>query len=161
LLHAVHTLRLIRDLAMIQNIPFRRDGGVTPSDLLFTELLDACRHSGGLARCSEVAQRLARRRPDGVTWLEDCLRRRTLVSLDWHSGPWLPLFQFDLSDMTLREAVRRASAELSGVMDGWDLAAWYVRPQCLLQHRSPLELLDTQPELVRDAARQEHFVRAA
>lgn len=132
---------------------------VEPSDRLFIELLDAYRCCGGLARRSEVAGRVARRRPDGAAWLEDCLRRRALIALDWHSASWLPLFQFEPSDMSLREAVCRPSAQLGAVMDGWELAVWFVRPQCLLQHRPPLALLDTQPELVMDAARQEHFVR--
>ena len=132
-----------------------------PLDVLFAELLNAYRRSGGLARGSEVAMRAANRRLDGMAWLEDCLQRRMLISLDWHSGLWLPLFQFDRSDMSLREDVRGPCSELSGVMDGWELALWFVRPQCLLHHCSPLDVLDTQPELVLDAARREHFLQGA
>jgi hypothetical protein len=128
-------------------------------DLLFVELLDAYRPSGGLARYTEVTMRMTRRRSDGVTWLESCLRHRRLVAIDWHSELWLPLFQFAAPDMSLREDAHRLCAELNGVMDGWDLAAWFIQPQCLLQYRSPLELLGTQPGSVLDAARQEHFVR--
>jgi hypothetical protein len=128
-------------------------------DTLFTELLGAYRCSGGLARGSEVALRAANRRSDGTAWLEDCIERRRLVSLDWHSGLWLPLFQFEPSDMSLRNDVHRTCAELGGVMDGWDLAVWFIRPQWLLQHRSPLQLLDSDPERVFEAARREHFLQ--
>jgi hypothetical protein len=128
-------------------------------DTLFTELLAAYRHSGGLARGSEVALRVANRRSDGTAWLEDCIERRTLVSLDWHSGLWLPLFQFEPSDMSLRNEVHRTCTELCGVMDGWDLAVWFIRPQRLLQHCSPLQLLDSDPERVFEAARREHFLQ--
>lgn len=103
--------------------------------------------------------RAARRRIDGTSWLENCLQRGMLIAFDWHSGLWLPLFQFDRVDMSLREEVFRPCVELSGVMDGWELALWFVRPQCSLQHRSPLELLETQPSLVLDAARREHFLK--
>ena len=130
-----------------------------PIDILFTDLLNGFRRSGGLARGSEVAMRAAGRRLDGMVWLEGCLQRRMLIALDWHWGLWLPLFQFDPSDMSLREEVQRPCAELSGVMDGWEMAQWFVRPQCLLQHRSPLALLDTEPGLVLDAARREHFLQ--
>jgi hypothetical protein len=136
-----------------------RFASAQPLDTLFAELLNAYRRSGGLARGSEVAMRAARRRPAGTAWLEDCLQRRMLISLDWHSGLWLPLFQFDRSDMSLREEVRGPCAELSGVMDGWELAQWFIRPQCLLHHCSPLELVDTQPALVLEAARREHFIQ--
>ncbi|RYF45779.1 MAG: hypothetical protein EOO27_40720 [Comamonadaceae bacterium] len=130
-----------------------RPAAAAPLDVLFTEVLHAYRRSGGLARGSEVAMRASCRRPDGTAWLEDFLHRRVLISLDWHSGLWLPLFQFDPSDMSMREEVRRPCAELACVMDGWDLALWFIRPQPLLHDCSPLEVLDTQPALVLDAAR--------
>jgi hypothetical protein len=130
-----------------------------PLDVVFAELLNAYRRSGGLARASEVAMRAASRRRDGSAWLEDCLQRRVLISFDWHAGLWLPLFQFTPTDMSLREDVCRPCAELSGIMDGWELALWFVRPQCLLHHCSPLDMLDTEPALVLDAARCAHFVQ--
>ncbi|MBB1600472.1 hypothetical protein [Variovorax sp. UMC13] len=130
-------------------------------DALFVELLNGYRRSGGLARGSEVAVRAAQRRCDGTSWLENCLERRMVIALDWHSGLWLPLFQFDRRDMSLREEVRGPCAELSGIMDGWELALWFIRPQCLLHHCSPLELLDSQPAVVLDAARREHFLQCA
>ena len=154
---ALHPVRT----AMPSPAPMPPPARVAPSDHVFAELLDACRPSGGLARHGEVAGRAARRRPDSAAWLDDCLRRRALIAFDWHAGPWLPLFQFEPSDMSLREAVRPALAQLGHVMDGWELAAWFVRPQCVLQHRAPMDLLDTQPALVMAAARQAHFVRAA
>ncbi|MDB5826037.1 MAG: hypothetical protein JWQ73_257 [Variovorax sp.] len=126
---------------------------------MFMELLAAYRPSGGLARGSEVAIRAASTRPDSMAGLEQCLEQRLLVSLDWHSALWLPLFQFDRSDMSLRNEVQRACAELRGVMDDWELAAWFVRPQCALHHCSPLHVLDAEPELVVEAARREHFLQ--
>ena len=152
----------VRDANARQTFPSRspvRPGRANAAalDALFTELLDAYRRSGGLARGSEVAMRAASRRQDGSAWLEDLLRRRMVISLDWHSGLWLPLFQFDRSDMSVREEVRRPCAELAPVMDGWDLAQWFIRPQCLLHHCSPLDMLETQPALVLDAARSTAF----
>ena len=130
-------------------------------DVLFIQLLDAYRPSGGMARRSEVALYMGRRRQDSVVRLEHCLQHRLLVAIDWHSQTWLPMFQFVSSDGSLREEVSRPCAELSSVMDDWELASWFVQPQCALQHRPPLQLLNTQPGLVLDAARQERFVRDA
>jgi hypothetical protein len=128
-------------------------------DALFIELLNAYRSRGGLARASEVTARVVSRRPVGIAWIEQCFAHRLLVSVIWHSMVWLPLFQFERSDMTLRDEVFRTCGELRDVMDDCEMAAWFVHPQCGLNHCSPLDMLDSRPELVVEAARREHFLQ--
>jgi hypothetical protein len=130
-------------------------------DERFTDLLSGCRPSGGLARDNEIAARVVARHPGGFVWLARHIASRELLFFAWRDALWFPVFQFDRTDMSLRHSVARVSAELTGWTDDWERVHWFVRPHCALVHRTPIELVDAQPERVMEVARMERYLHNA
>jgi len=81
-----------------------------------------------------------------------------VFSFEWQAAHWVPMFQFDLRDMSVKPRPRRVVAELAEVFDGWALATWFVHPNSWLHGRRPVELLDTHLEAVLEAARGDRYV---
>lgn len=102
-------------------------------DALFVDMLRAYRRSGGLAREAEVLGRAAECRSPG--WRVGSTRD-TIICFEWEQRFWLPWFQFDPADMSLRPGPARVIAELSPILDGWGLASWFARPGCPTHGRS-------------------------
>ena len=74
------------------------------ADSEFVQMLNGFRSSGGLARLSEVVALSERRGSLDIAALSGSLARRELICFEWQSEGWLPLFQFDPLDMTIRSA---------------------------------------------------------
>ena len=68
------------------------------------------------------------------------------------------MFQFELRDLSVKQGPRKVLAELSPVLDGWALAAWFARPNSWLNDRSPVDTLDSNLAAVLAAARADRFV---
>ena len=83
---------------------------------------------------------------------------REVISFDWQSTTMLPLFQFDLSSMTMRQSVTELLHELTEVFDDWDLALWFAQPNSWLDQQAPVALLNLDPKGVLDAARADRFI---
>ncbi|CAA2102281.1 hypothetical protein [Variovorax paradoxus] len=128
---------------------------VTPGDLRFLDLLAAYRTSGGLATGHEIS---ARRPLDGLSAVARAVAAREVIVVDWGGQRWLPFFQFERGDVTVRQPVRALLGELSGVLDDWDIAQWFVQPDAWLDGAQPLHLLATDFPRVHDAARALRFV---
>jgi len=134
---------------------------IEPLDRRFTELLAGYRTAGGLARDSEIVPRVADRHPGGCVWLSRQIACRGLLFFTWQEALWFPVFQFEKTDMSQRNAVARIAAELAGWTDDWERVQWFVRPHCALDDRTPLSLLDAEPGRVAEAARMERFLQNA
>jgi len=79
-------------------------------------------------------------------------------SFEWQANDWVPMFQFDLRDMSIKLRPRRVVAELAEVFDGWALAAWFAHPNRWLRNRRPLDVLDSSLTSVLDAARADRLI---
>ena len=127
-------------------------------DEQFVSLLSLYRGSGGLARAEEVSEIFRHRDgPDAATlaqWIVD----KEVLSLEWQSATWLPLFQFKPADMTPRPELAQVMAELNAVFDAWQLADWFAQPHACLARRTPVEALVSDPAAVLHAARAERFI---
>ena len=128
----------------------------------FIAMLDAYRPSGGLARADEV---IALSQPaEGVSsgrgahGLGQPTVRRNMVCFDWESTLWIPLFQFDRSDMSLRPAVRHVQRELISVFNAWEIAMWFCQPNPWLDDRRPADMLADSATEVLHAARAARYV---
>ncbi len=130
----------------------------TMTDRAFVSLFRAYRPHGGLARGDEVAERLHRMRGTGLGSLARRILARELICFEWHGELWLPLLQFDKSDMSLRPAIAQLAAELAGVFDAWELCCWLAAPNSSLDDRAPLDVLENDPGAVLQAARLDRFV---
>lgn len=120
------------------------DASGTCEDSQFVALLSAYRHSGGLARETQLRPAVA--------------GSAELVRFDWSGWTWLPMFQFSAGGISLRPEVQRILAELPRALDGWGRTQWFASPNAWLRHRRPVDLLDGRADLVAEAARVDRFI---
>ena len=131
--------------------------GEAVKDALFVDMLRAFRRSGGLAREAEVLDRSQACSTPG--WRVDSANG-SLICFEWGQRFWLPWFQFDPSDMSLRPGPGKVIAELSAVFDGWEMASWFVRPNLWVGDAKPIDLIDDCLASVLGAARADRFIAA-
>jgi len=127
----------------------------------FVNLLNAFRESGGLARANEVAAQFQRRSEQDISVLGGWLLKRQAIAFEWHSKLWMPLFQFNPSDMSLRAGLAGILAELVVVYNDWDLASWFAKPNPWLSEALPADTLAVAAAQVLWAARAERSAVAA
>lgn len=119
---------------------------------------DAYRRSGGLARGEELARLLEDQRRGDFVSLAKLIAAGEVLAFEWRDAHWIPMFQFDLGDLSIKPAPRRVLAELSKAFDGWSLAAWFVEPSSWLNRQRPVDLLESDPSAVLEAARADRFI---
>lgn len=128
-------------------------GGEAERDRQFVRMLRAFRETGGLARGDEVADLLMQRNAGDVSRLARWIVTRQVISFDWRGELWVPLFQFELATMALRQETRHLSAELSPVLDGWGVALWCASPHEKLDGCAPADVVAGAYDEVLAAAR--------
>jgi hypothetical protein len=126
------------------------------SDDTFMLLLDAYRSSGGLARAPEVLAMCKHRPGVDVSTLARWLVKGSVISFDWQSKIWVPLFQFSRVDMGLQPGLNLVLAELGPYLSPWEMAVWFAQPHEHLAHAAPCDVLGTDPLAVLDAAWSDH-----
>jgi hypothetical protein len=136
------------------------DSGPTAltADHDFINMRNALRASGGVARGSELAQRLDAQGGQGAIRLARLIVAGDIFSFDWHDSFWVPMFQFKPDDLTVAAGARAVTAELSAVFDGWSLALWFSQPNSWLQERLPVNVLASDLSAVLAAARADRFI---
>ena len=132
--------------------PFNRQG--------FDNMIGAYKTSGGTARVDDLALLLEERNQGDFVSLVKRIAARDVFSFEWQSHYWVPMFQFDQTDMSVRQEVRRVVHELAGVLDNWTLAQWFTEPNAWLKGRRPVDMVDCQFSEVLGAARSDRFVAA-
>ena len=133
---------------------------VLPSaaDQQFMDMLQAYRHSGGLLRAPDVAARCRPHSGTDVHTLAAWVRHRQVVSFEWLSRTWLPVFQFQRADMRRQAGLAEVLSELVGLYDDWQLANWFARPHQRLADGTPADRLSHAPTEVLVAARAEQWM---
>jgi hypothetical protein len=121
-------------------------------------MLDAYRRKGGLVSCDEAAMLLRRHHDQPISVLARWIVARKLVSFVWQSETLVPLFQFELADMSLRAAASDVVAELAGAFDDLELAAWFTRPNCWLGNAAPVDTIEADAPAVLQAARADRYI---
>jgi Protein of unknown function (DUF2384) len=134
------------------------------ADIGFIEMMRGYRCRGGLAREVEVLLQL-QQRPLGAEARSAPARRSIrpegwahAIRFEWGGWAWLPLFQFSLADLSLREAPALVVDALGPEFDGWEAAQWFITRNNWLHDRRPIDVMDTQLGLVLEAARTDRFV---
>ena len=131
---------------------------VLPEDRDFLAMHAAYRASGGLARGDDLARLFEDRRCGDFISLAGLITAGEIFSFDWHRSFWVPMFQFELRDLSIKPGPRQVLAELARAFDGWSLAIWFARPNSCLNGHRPVDLLDSDLPAVLDAARTDRFV---
>jgi hypothetical protein len=132
--------------------------GDEPSSNGFMNMLWAYRETGGTARGDDLSRLLQSRPNGGYLSLSRLIVTRKVFSFKWRSTYWVPMFQFDLSDLSVRPGPQQVLAELSDEYDDWSLAVWFTRPHRELHGAKPVDLMNTGLEAVLGAARADRFV---
>lgn len=126
----------------------------------FVDMLNAFRRSGGLARAQEVACRFKSENSGNVSPLAGWIDNRQVISLEWQSKIWMPLFQFNPSGTTLRAGLSAVLSELIQVHDDWGVATWFSQPSSRLAGGTPADLLAASASQVLNAAFAERAAAA-
>lgn len=136
------------------------DVGALPMDRDFVAMLSAYRPTGGIARTSELNRLLNQHRPGGAASISvrGLIDSGQLFGFEWRRTFWVPLFQFDLTHMSIKLTPRQVVAELASDFDGWALAVWFAQPNSWLHQRRPVDLLDWDLKRVLEAARTDRFI---
>jgi hypothetical protein len=136
------------------------DISATPSSTGFTAMLVAYRATGGTARGDDLARLLQDRPHDSYVSLARLIATRKVFSFEWRNTYWVPMFQFDLADLSLRPGPQQVIGELNSEFDDWSLAVWFTQPNTWLRGDKPVDVLGTNLQAVIDAARADRFVAA-
>jgi hypothetical protein len=124
----------------------------------FDDMIGAFKAFGGTARADDLALLLQEKRKGDFVSLAKRMVSRDIFSFEWQNHFWVPMFQFDPKDLTVKQEVRRVVHELSSVLDSWTLALWFTEPNAWLKGKRPVEMLDRYFSDVLAAARADRFV---
>ena len=137
--------------------PLRRIGS-SPSGFGYSALLAAFRASGGIARGDDLARLLEYLDRGDFISLARLIAERKVFGFAWGETWWIPMFQFELHDLSLSARAQAVVAELSGAYNGWPLACWFAEPNDGLRQRRPVDLLRSDLPAVLEAARADRLV---
>jgi hypothetical protein len=129
-------------------------------DLAFQGLRSAYSESGGIARGDVVDRLCAARGRTAFIGVADLLADEDIFGWEWDNSLWVPMFQFEPTDMSLRPAPRRVRAVLGHEFDGWAVSTWFVEPHEWLARHRPVDLLESNLRAILQAARADHLVGA-
>lgn len=140
--------------------PAGDDWADRPGAESFERLRSELAGTGGLARGDDLAQLMTDRWQGDVAVLARLIVGGEVFGFDWQCACWLPMFQFDLRDLSIRPEAQQVRADLDPALDGWQQATWFARPNGWLVGRRPVDLLSTSLPAVLAAARADRFVTA-
>lgn len=126
----------------------------------FDAMIAAYTSCGGTARADDLALLLQEHHKVTFVNLAKRLVSGDVFSFEWQDHFWVPMFQFNRQDMSVKHEVHRVVRELDGVLDSWTLAWWFTEPNAWLKGRRPVDLVDRQFSDVLGAARADRFVAA-
>ena len=132
--------------------------GIRPNEHSFAALRAACQATGGLVRGDDLARTLWDRQRSDYVSLARLIASGEVLSFRWHGSLWMPMFQFEPGELTIKPAPRQVLGEFGNVFDGWSVAVWFVQPCSWLDDRRPVDLLDGDLAAVLDAARADRFI---
>jgi hypothetical protein len=126
--------------------------GDSPSGSGFIALLEAFRPTGGTAP-GDIVGRLLEEHHVGISVsLAKLIYTGQVFGFEWRASLWIPMFQFDANDLTLKTEPQRVRAELPPLWSGWMQASWFASPNAWLDGRSPVDLLVSDIDAVMRAS---------
>jgi hypothetical protein len=122
--------------------------------------------NGGLVSGDELTELLQRHVPGGegrlavqpVSLVARWIVSQSVVIIESPFGTLLPLFQFDLPRAMVHPGIRPLMSELRGAFDDTELALWFVTGNDWLAGACPAQVMHTDLQAVRQAARSDRFV---
>ncbi len=136
-----------------------RISGVPTSAGVVT-LLTAFRTTGGVVLSDKLAMMLEYLKIGDAASLGRAMASGDICSFQWRSAFWIPMFQFDLENLSFKHGPRSILRELRGVFDEWMLTAWFAQPNSSLMGHKPVDLLASNFPAVFVAAQADRDVAA-
>ena len=124
----------------------------------FDAVIGAYKTRGGTARADDLALLLQEKQKGDFVSVAKRIVARDIFSFEWQNHYWVPMFQFNPHDLSVKQEVRRVVHELDGVLDNWTMAQWFAEPNVWLKGQTPVDMVDRQFSEVLNAARSDRFV---
>jgi hypothetical protein len=141
----------VSDVALSSNRRWAEDLHA-PSGRGFIALLEAFRATGGTVRAEIVGQLLQHHQAGDTVSLAKLINGEQVFGFPWRTSLWIPMFQFDVDDLSLRTGVQRVRAKLPPLWSAWTLASWFAAPNECLHGRSAVDMIDLDLDAVIRAA---------
>jgi hypothetical protein len=136
-------LRMGRENRHVESIP-ADEAPEQPSDAArFRELCEAFRATGGIARADDLARLLEDFQSGNFATLAKRMASKEILHFEWRGMHWVPMFQFDLRDLSHRPAARLFLDACGAEVSGWALACWLASPSTSLGDQAPIELFES------------------
>jgi hypothetical protein len=126
--------------------------GDAPSAEGFVAMLGLYRHTGGIERAADLAWLLDESSaapgaalagaPHEPGYMADLIKSGAVFGFRWRDTFWVPMFQFDLRDMSVKSSPRDVRVALAREYNPWGLAAWFAQSHAQLTYMSPVDMLD-------------------
>lgn len=129
-----------------------------PSGRGFIAMLEAFRATGGTAPGEIVGRLLEEHQVGNAVSLAKLIYTGQAFGFEWRDSLWLPMFQFDANDLTLKASAQSVRAELPSLWSGWSVATWFAAPNARLDDRTPADVFDSDLDAVMRAARSMNSV---
>jgi hypothetical protein len=123
-----------------------------PNGRTFIELLTAFRDSGGTAPGEVVGRLLAEYQCAKIESLATLVAQKRVFSFEWRRCRWFPMFQFELSDWSLKSGPYQVCRTLPQESSSWTIAVWFASPNQQLAGQAPANMLETNLPAVLQAA---------
>ena len=137
--------------------PMEPSGG-TGLDEEFELMRGAYGATGGTVCADDVAQLMHDHQRGDFVALAKLIVSGGVFGFEWQHTFWIPMFQFDLGDLSVRPEPQQVLAELASEFDGWTLAMWFAQPNAWLNERRPVDVLGSDVAAVVEAARADRFI---
>ena len=112
----------------------------------------------GMMSGHELAGLLESRAQGDYVSLARLIAANCLLAVRWNDELWIPMFQFDLRDFSLRPGVGEVLAELASVFDAEELAMWFITSSAWLDNRCPADVIATDPQAVVGVSRADRYI---
>jgi hypothetical protein len=122
------------------------------------EMREVYSRTGGLSGSVDVLRRMRTHYERPVSTMTTWIASAAIVAIRARWGLLVPLFQFDLTDMSPDPNVARVLREFKGVFDQWEQAYWFTRPNSWIKGAAPAEVIRNDAAAVLDAARADRFI---
>lgn len=126
-------------------------------DADFADLRSAYADAGGLASGDDLVRVLEESGRGSLAGLARKIVAGEIFGIEWHEAFWIPMFQFT-EELAPKPGLKAVLDELASEYDGRRLADWFVEPNGWLEEARPIDVLDSDPGEVLQAARADRFV---
>jgi hypothetical protein len=144
-------------------VPARSPGPRSPAaeddtdEADFATMRSAYHAAGGFAGGDDLARLLQDSGRGTFASLARMIVRGEVFGFDWRQTFWIPMFQFS-EELEVKPGLKAVLRELKSEYDGRRLAHWFVEPNGWLDEGRPIDVLDSNPDEVLQAARADRFV---